>query len=119
MPLQVYAVWYRMLPSDAMANRFVFPDRLMPDERVRHFWNENRSIGRWFEDHVTRLGEPGEERIEWDVYLLFEPEVVWSRDPPVPASWGRTIIDTADNLSDELDALGSDFSGVTLGKTSP
>jgi len=79
--------------------------RFGPDSRVSHFWDEARSIGRWFERHVTRLGEPDEDRVEWDAYCLYEPDALWMSEAPVAVSWGRTIVETSDQLTEALDRM--------------
>jgi hypothetical protein len=59
-----------------------------------HFWDAGRVVGRYYDERVTRLGEPGDERIEWDAYFLYGPDATWEEGPPEQISWGRTIVDS-------------------------
>lgn len=97
--LRVYAISFHVLPSDHLAKRLVWPEDLMGDPRVTHYWDENRIVGRWYEAEVTRLGADDEERVEWDAYFLYGPDAVWDEDPPEHISWGRTIIGSREELS--------------------
>ena len=101
-----------MLPSDYLARSMMEPDDLLSDPRVIHFWDEEKMVGRWFEQNVTRLGEPGDERVEWDAYFLYGPGETWDEEPPHHASWGRTIVDSREqlrtDLSEMLTSLGSE-----------
>lgn len=109
--IRVYAVSFRMLASDRLARSAMEPDDLLSDSRVVHFWDEEKAVGRWYEENVTNLGKPGEERVEWDAYFLYGPETTWDERPPSHVSWGRTIVGTRERLqkdsSDLLASLGS------------
>ena len=64
----------------------------MPDPRVRHYWDENRVVGRAF-----RVLEVEDRKIDletdaWDVWLLFDENVTWESDtPPRPAWWEHQL----------------------------
>lgn len=62
-------------------------------------------MGRWFDEHVTHLGRPGDHRVEWDAYFLYGPEAVWGEEPSALVSWGRTIVDSRDRLREDFSAL--------------
>jgi hypothetical protein len=87
-----------MLASDRIAKWMVEPDDLLSDSRAVHFWDAGRVVGRYYEERVTRLGNPGDERIEWDAYFLYAPDATWVEGPPEQISWGRTIVDSRDRL---------------------
>lgn len=101
--LSVYAISFHMLPSDHLAKRLVWPEDLMGDPRVTHFWDDQRLVGRWYEAEVTRLGGDGDPRVEWDAYFLYGPDAVWGEEPPVHVSWGRTIVGSRDELKRQFD----------------
>ncbi|MGH9320094.1 MAG: hypothetical protein ACRD21_08825 [Vicinamibacteria bacterium] len=103
--VKVYAVSFRMLPSDRLAGFLVEPDDLLSDPRVLHLWDEEKVVGRWYEENVTELGEPEESRVEWDAYFLYGPETTWGDAPPEHVSWGRTIVDSRDRLLRDFSAL--------------
>lgn len=106
--MKVYAISYRMLPSDRLASWLVDPEDLLSDPRVRHYWDEARIVGRWYEENVTRLGDPEDERVEWDAYFLYRPGVVWNETPPDEVSWGRTIVDSRERLHRDFTAVVAD-----------
>jgi hypothetical protein len=106
--IKVYAVSFRMLASDRFAKSMVEPEDLLSDPRVVHFWDEGKIVGRWYEENVTHIGQPGDERVEWDAYFLYAPETAWDEEPPSHVSWGRTIVGTRERLRKDLaDVLAS------------
>ena len=44
-PVRVYAIWFNMYPGDAQQR---WRSDLLPDVRVRHYWDEPRAIGRLY-----------------------------------------------------------------------
>jgi hypothetical protein len=96
--LKVYAVWFNMVSTD---ERSKWPKDVLTDSRVVHFWDEGRVAGRWYEQNVTRRGEP----VEWDAYFLYGPEAAWGEEPPKHVSSGRPIIFSRDRFRDDLSKL--------------
>ena len=94
-----------MLASDRIAKWIVEPDDLLSDPRAMHYWDKGKVVGRYYEERVTQLGDPGDERIEWDAYFLYGPDVTWGEEPPAQISWGRTIVDSRDRLLQDFTAL--------------
>ena len=74
-----YAVWEPILKTDdERSSRKAVT--LFPDERVTNYWVRTRAVGELFQQPIDLAGEPA-----WDVYLVYEPGVVWDGDaPPVP-----------------------------------
>lgn len=105
--LRVYAIFFEMVEGDEGARARVDPKELLDDPRVTIYWDERKVAGRWFDEHVTKLGsrEGIEDRIEWDTYVLFGPEAEWSPDaPPDRIGWGRTLHGERMRLLQELHA---------------
>jgi hypothetical protein len=100
-PLRVYAVWYEMYPGDS-PRAFPSAQKLMPDPRVRHFWDQPKAAGKWFKANV-----PSDYKgtIMWDAYYLYGPEVTWDVTPGTPVAWGRTILDTRKELLNQVTRL--------------
>lgn len=98
--LQVYAVWLPMLPTDA---RSEWSGDLLPDPRVRHFWDEERIAGVWFAKANT--GDLGYAGIVWDAYLLFGSDAVWETEPRPLAGAGTTVIGRRAELEDQARPL--------------
>lgn len=96
--LAVYAVWFKNLPSDARAS---WPSDVLRDPRVVHFWDEQEILGRWYAKNVTKRGTD----VEWDAYFLYGPHAHWPATGPTHASWGRTIMETREQLRGYLREL--------------
>jgi hypothetical protein len=98
--LSVLAIWFGMFPGDSRSR---WPESLLTDARVRHYWDEERLTGRLYGERVTAQ-EPG--HVEWDAWFLYDGEGVWGSGPPTPlVGWGRTIVSTREELRRELEAL--------------
>jgi len=95
--IQVYAVWFNMLPSDS---RETWPDAVLSDPRVTHFWDEERLVGKWFgqSDQLGKSATLG--GISWDIYFLYGPEARWEETPQPLRSYGRPIVYT--NIIEEV-----------------
>jgi hypothetical protein len=98
-----------MYPGDA---RRKWPPMLLTDQRVSHYWDEQRAVGTAY---LSNLPAMLDLRVEgtlqptadamWDAFFLYAPGDRW-RDPlPSPLRWGYPIIPTRELLARELDAL--------------
>ncbi len=96
--LAVYAVWFKNLRSDARGS---WPSDALRDPRVVHFWDAQEILGRWYAKSVTKRGTD----VEWDAYFLYEPHVHWGDTAPANVSWGRTIMETREQLRGHVRAL--------------
>ena len=65
---------------------------LLDDLRVRHFWDEQKVVGRWFATHDEVIGLEFEGETLWDVFLVFPRDARWEELPQPLSSWGRPII---------------------------
>lgn len=55
---------------------------LLPDRRVRNYWDGDETLGRAYGEMLPTPGPA------WDVYLLFRRGVRWTGDlPPKPDFW--------------------------------
>lgn len=95
--LRVYAVWLPMLPADA---RTRWPNAILSDGRVAHFWDGERQVSRWF---AESLGFPG--RFAWDVYYLYGPETLWGHTPRPPVDSGCPIVLRSGGLASSVQTL--------------
>lgn len=103
--VRVYAVFMEIVAGDEGARASVDPRSILDDPRVTLFWDERQITGHWFEQHVTKLGREGEDRLEWDSWFLYDPEVRWTGEKPPQISWGRPIIEQKDRLEQDLKAV--------------
>ena len=111
-PLRVYAIFFEMVAGDEGARDDVDPKTLLDDPRVTTFWDDGKLAGRWFDEHVTRLGRrKGEpDRVEWDAFILYGPDAVWSAgQPPSHLSWGRPLLEEGKRLRRDLDPVLSEL----------
>ncbi|HSR67597.1 MAG TPA: hypothetical protein VLU25_06615 [Acidobacteriota bacterium] len=96
--LEVYAVWFNMLSSDSRSG---WPEDLLTDPRVQHFWDESRIAGLWYGENVTKKQQG---HVEWDAYFLYGSDAVWDGEAEM-ISWGRTIVSTRAELKENLTRL--------------
>jgi hypothetical protein len=98
-----------MYPGDARAK---WPPTLLTDERVSHYWDQQRVLGTAY---LLNLPAMLDRRADatlsptadsmWDAFFLYAPGDRW-RDPlPVPIRWGYPIMPTREQLAHELDTL--------------
>jgi len=98
-----------MYPGDA---RVKWPGALLTDQRVRHYWDEQRLVGaRLLSSLPTLLDRqapgtlPPEGDALWDAYLSYAPGDRWTEPFPRPVSWGYPILNTRDQLRRDLETL--------------
>ena len=72
----------------------------MPDTRVMHFWDGDRTVGQWFAKQVE-----GYEAVVWDTYYLYGPQAVWETIPSPLAGSGSTIYAERETLEIQVRAL--------------
>jgi hypothetical protein len=97
LPLKVYAVWFDMVWTDS---RRRWPERLMSDPRVVHFWDEEKALGRWYSPRVS-----DGEHIVWDTFLLYSPGSTLESPVDSLLAAGATIIDAREELRKAIEAL--------------
>ena len=82
--VQVYAIWFNMLPGDSRA---AWDGGGLTDPRVVHLWDEQKVAGNWFAANVSHR-----QSTEWDAYFLYGPQATWEAEPSPLISWGGTVI---------------------------
>lgn len=105
----MYAVWFNMYPGDA---RVKWPEGLLTDPRVTHYWDEQRRVGlRLVSNLPTFLDRQAVGTLPpladalWDTFFVYAPGDEWSGAFPRPVSWGYPIMVTADQLARDVDRL--------------
>jgi len=102
LPIKVYAIWYEMYPGDS-PDDFPAAQKLMPDRRVTHWWDQKKTVGRWFHN-VVPTNVKGE--IQWDAYYLYGENATWTEQQPASLlTWGRTILKDRKKLTDKVAEL--------------
>jgi hypothetical protein len=96
--LIVYTVWVPF--SGGTSQAADVSRRVLPDERVKHFWDGAAVTSEWFAENVDHSLGPA-----WDVYYLFGPNASWNDVPRPIASSGATIIGQSSALQDAITPL--------------
>jgi hypothetical protein len=107
--LRVYAIWFNMYPGDS---RQRWPDALLTDARVRHYWDEGRGIGQLYLNALPAMWSKRspdtvvpEADALWDAYMLYRPDAQWGDQHPEVVAWGYPILRTSETLVQELDRI--------------
>jgi hypothetical protein len=95
--LRVYVIWLVALGGD---RRSTWNPDVMPDLRVAHFWDAERTSGAWFAKHVE-----GTDGYMWDTYLLYGPNAQWADGPSPLLDGNGTIIEYKQQLQEHLTPL--------------
>jgi hypothetical protein len=85
-------VWVKRWALDA---RTEIDGAGMVDPRVTHLWDAGNLIG---EDFLERFGVDF-GGLDYDFFLLFDPDATWGSTAPRPVSSGATVIDDSDRLA--------------------
>lgn len=96
--LSVYAVWVPF--SGGTEQAASVSERVMPDSRVIHYWDEESTTSFWFAENVDDTLSP-----VWDVYYLYGPDAEWTDDPGPLISSGGTIIGRSSELQKAITPL--------------
>ncbi len=81
--IKVYVVWTPVLREDERA-KVADVTELIQNDRVQHFWDEDKSLGLSFGKVVTL---PRERTLARDVYYVYDEKAEWNDQPPAPAGW--------------------------------
>lgn len=96
--LAVYLVWTPVQPADNQLAAFE-ARALMPDARVRHYWDNNRMLAQ----NYRRILPAGPTcQTVWDVFMLYSAGVKWGEfTPPFPNFWMHQLscMNTAGNFN--------------------
>jgi hypothetical protein len=95
--ISVYAVWLKMYAANS---REQWDETIMPDARVKHFWDGELKAARWFAKQVD-----GYEGVSWDMYYLYGPEAVWKTIPAPLVDSGGAIYRERDVLRTQIRTL--------------
>jgi hypothetical protein len=100
--VQVYAIWFSMIPTDARA-MWRWGGGTLTDSRVTHLWDAQKLVGRWFAENVSPDDADG--GVVWDAYYLYPPGVEWTSNPPATISNGATVRSKFDELNQKVQPL--------------
>ena len=105
-----------MYPGDTRQH---WRQSLLKDSRVRHYWDEQRSVGRLYLQALPAMWprRSAETKLPhadalWDAYLLYDRDTRWGDAPPKVINWGSPIIGATESLGSDLQrVLQRDRSG--------
>ena len=98
--LAVYALWTDKLSGDS---RSQWDTDGLVDHRVVHLWDGKDIAGDWLMAHLSYY-----QGGDWDAYLLFGPNAVWTATPHPLLSSGSTVIGSSDQLQASILPLVTD-----------
>ena len=73
----------------------------MVDPRVTHLWDTGNVVGQEF---LERFGVDF-GGLDYDFFLMFDPNATWVSNPPRPISSGATVIGKSEQLADSAASL--------------
>ena len=86
--LAAAVVWIPMLGADD-ERAAAQASALVPDKRVRHFYDAERQAGRAIARSLGTDGAAGQ--VAWDMYLFYDRRARWHAEhaeaPPAPTDW--------------------------------
>lgn len=88
-----------MIPTDERS-RWSWTGGVLTDPRVVHFWDEKKTVGRWY----AKLEQPQDETpgIVWDAFYLYGPGAFWEVEPEPLIVRGATVQQEKDKLKIRL-----------------
>lgn len=94
----MYVVWVKRWALDTRAE---IDGAGMIDPRVTHLWDAGNVVGQGFLDQFgVDFGG-----LDYDFFLLFDPDATWGDTAPRPVSSGATVISDTDRLADSAASL--------------
>jgi hypothetical protein len=102
--LRVYAVWLPFLGASRQAADI--SQRVLPDERVLHYWDGQAAISDWFAENVEHISA----KAWWDVYYLYGADAEWTDVPRPLVDSGGTIVGRGNELKEAIPPLLGDSS---------
>jgi hypothetical protein len=79
----VFVVWIPILKAD-QRDGAQESMKIVCDKRALQFWDSTRNLGTSVAKDMTL---PGNTKVAWDLYLVYDAAAQWKDKPPVPAYW--------------------------------
>ncbi len=98
--IEVYAVWFNMVATD---RKDKWNPELLNDKRVKHYWDEDRVLGKW----ITKNFKDGKHLgpIDWDSFYLFDKDGKWNESFENVKASGTPIARDAEKLIEGVEKL--------------
>ena len=91
-------IWVKRWATDTRAE---IDGAGLVDSRVTHLWDAGNLVGRGF---LERFGVDF-GGLDYDFFLMFDPNATWVSNPPRPISSGATVIGKSEQLADSAASL--------------
>ena len=85
--LKVFIVWIKMYPADTIEVAQEASKSFSQDGRVVQYYDPNKLTGSMI---AEGLGA-GAGEIAWDIYLVYDGEAKWGKQPPTPRDWAHQL----------------------------
>lgn len=95
----MYAIWLPFLGATKGAADV--SERVLPDVRVIHYWDNAAETSAWFADNVEDI----DAKAWWDVYYLYGPDAQWTDVPGPLVASGGTVIGRSSELKEAITPL--------------
>lgn len=95
--MKVFTIWLPMLRKDSRP-KWTNAEAPLYDPRVKHYWNENRSLGEWYGDAISDKGV-----IAWDIYFVYDENQLLDSTPDPWVEYGATVIGEKAALKESLE----------------
>ncbi len=89
-----------MLPTDAKDK---WRESDVHADNVRHYWNQSRTMGKWFTDNVPSCKSLG--AVAWDAYYLYDAETEWTKTLEGQIGCATTLLGNSEDLKAQLETL--------------
>jgi hypothetical protein len=90
--------------------RSKWPQALLTDRRVSHYWDEPRTLGA---SYLMRLPAMLDRRAQatmqptadamWDAFYVYGPDDSWVDPVPIPVRWGYPIMVTREEVAGAIE----------------
>ena len=92
--LRVYVIWFSMIPTDTRS-RWNWTGGILDDSRVLHYWDDKKSVGRFYAGKDPESNDPD---VVWDTFYLYGSDAKWIEKPDRELATGMTVRNEFDTL---------------------
>jgi hypothetical protein len=89
--INVFVVWLPMYAVDTFEAVNEASAIYAGEKRVAQYWDPEKHLG----ISLAKSFGAVDQQVAWDVYLMFDPAVVWNDQPPSPTDWAHQLQDSA------------------------
>ena len=79
-----FVIWVPMLGYENHDQAVKQSDIFEDDDRFTYYWDEKKTIPNFL---GSKMELPNNRKQAWDIYLLYDKDAVWGKEPPKPTFW--------------------------------